>query len=212
MSNNNSIDAIIFDLDGTIYNKKWLKLFFSLSFIFNLPVLLAFLKIRKLNYGVDYRSKEEFNKNIILALSKKTSLSIKQSEVFINIFMKKFISILKRKYKPNKDIIQVISYYYDKGVKIVCLSDYSMVKERLQALGVDIDKFAIIKSSEDYGTLKPAVTPFLKIAEELKILPSNIIVVGDRDDTDGEGARKSGMRFIKYPENFNILTKTIINE
>jgi len=198
------VDAIIFDLDGTIYNKKRLKLFFSLSFILKLPLMLSYLKVRKNNYGIDYGSKEEFQKKIIEELATKASISTDKSEKFINIFMTKFVSILKHKYKPNDDIISVIDKYYNKGTKIVCLSDFSMVKERLLALNININKFTLIKSSEDYGTLKPATVPFIKIAEELNILPSKIVVVGDRDDTDGEGARRSNMRFVKYPEKFNI--------
>ncbi len=200
----NDVDAIIFDLDGTIYNKKGLKLFFSLSFLHKLPLMLSYLKVRKNNYGVNYGNKKEFHQKIIEELAIKSSITTKESEKFINLFMSKFVSILKHKYKPNDDIISVIDKYYNNGTKIVCLSDFSMVKERLLALNINIDKFTLIKSSEDYGTLKPATTPFIKIAEELNISPSKIIVVGDRDDTDGEGARRSNMRFVKYPEEFNI--------
>ena len=120
--------------------------------------------------------------------------------------MEKFVSILKNWYKANDNIVEAIDYYYDKGVKLVCLSDYSKVKERLLALDIDIDKFTLIKSSEDYGTLKPSESAFIKIAESLNISPSKILVVGDRDDTDGEGARRSKMQFIKYPEDFKILS------
>jgi len=199
------VDAIIFDLDGTIYDKKGLKLFFTLAFLHKLPLMLSYLKVRKNNYGVDYGSKEEFQKQIIAELASKSSISTEKSKKLINLFMTKFVTILKHKYKPNSDIVSVIDKYHTKGTKIVCLSDFSMVKERLLALNIDINKFTLIKSSEDYGTLKPATTPFIKIAEELNISPSKIIVVGDRDDTDGEGARRSNMRFVKYPKEFNIL-------
>ena len=212
MKDVNNIEAIIFDLDGTIYNKKWLKLFFSLSYIFNLSILLSYLKIRKQNIGIDCETKEKFNAKIIEEFSKSTSMSHEKCEIFIEKFMQKFISVLDKKYKPNNDIIEVINYYHNKSVKIVCLSDYSMAKERLLALNVDITKFTLIKSSEDYGALKPAKSPFIKIAEELNIEPSKIIVVGDRDDTDGEGARRCNMEFVKYPEQFDVLTKTIIDE
>jgi len=212
MKDVNNIEAIIFDLDGTIYNKKWLKLFFSLSYIFNLSILLSYLKIRKQNIGIDCKTKDKFNVRIIEDLSKRTSMSHEKCKIFIENFMQNFISILEKKYKPNNNIIEVINYYHNKGVKIICLSDYSMAKERLLALNIDITKFTLIKSSEDYGALKPAKTPFIKIAEELNIDVSKIIVVGDRDDTDGEGARRCNMEFVKYPEQFNILTKHIIDE
>ena len=33
------------------------------------------------------------------------------------------------------------------------------------------------------------------IARELGVAPGRVLVIGDRDDTDGEGARRSGMPF-----------------
>ena len=37
----------------------------------------------------------------------------------------------------------------------------------------------------------------MEIAQNLKVNPQNILVVGDRDDTDGEGARLAGMNYIQ---------------
>jgi FMN phosphatase YigB (HAD superfamily) len=168
--------------------------------------MLAYLKVRKENIGVDCGTKAEFDKRILADLVKKRSIPDKKGEEFIRLFMLKFVSILKNWYKANDNIIEAIDYYHNKGVKLVCLSDYSMVKERLVALDIDIDKFTLIKSSEDYGTLKPAESAFLKISESLNITPSKILVIGDREDTDGDGARRSKMQFIKYPEDFKILS------
>ena len=47
------------------------------------------------------------------------------------------------------------------------------------------------------GCLKPAPRGFLKIAADLNARPKDCLVVGDRDDTDGFGARLTQMQFVQ---------------
>jgi len=203
------IKAVIFDLDGTIYNKKRLKYFFILAFIGKLKLLTSLLKARKEAEGLEFENQNEFNAHILAEMVKHSSKSKAQCELFIEKFMRKFIQILKRNYKPEVQIVHAINYFSDQNYKLVCLSDYSFVQERLMALNIDITKFALIKSSEEYGALKPAPKSFLAIAKFLNIETEKILVIGDRNDTDGEGARLSQMQFIKYPENFNVINQII---
>jgi FMN phosphatase YigB (HAD superfamily) len=67
----------------------------------------------------------------------------------------------------------------------------------MQAISISSDNVDIMKSSQELGGLKPAPQLFLKLADQLKIAPEKILVVGDRDDTDGQGAINSGMKFIQ---------------
>ena len=46
------------------------------------------------------------------------------------------------------------------------------------------------------GGLKPYKECFDKVAAMLGLDNSEILIVGDRDDTDGEGARRAGMHFL----------------
>ena len=71
-----------------------------------------------------------------------------------------------------------------------------MAEEKLYALGLSPDLFdAGVYSASDLGGLKPCPVPFLKIAHAMGIDPSLITVVGDREDTDGDGAAAAGMNF-----------------
>ena len=93
-----------------------------------------------------------------------------------------------------------ISALQKKGIKIAVFSDYPRVKQRIRALDFSdetISQISGIYSAEDFGSQKPATRPFLEIAQNLGVKPENCLVVGDRDDTDGDGARNTNMEFIQ---------------
>ena len=66
-------------------------------------------------------------------------------------------------------------------------------------------------SSESFGALKPAPRPFLEIAAKLNISPENILVIGDRNDTDGLGAESAKMKFIQTESHKTKGDKTVIS-
>ena len=71
------------------------------------------------------------------------------------------------------------------------------------AVGMDqelVSFFSRIYSTQEFGCLKPAKRAFDEIAKAMAVPPENCLVVGDRADTDGEGARNSGMQFIQISD------------
>lgn len=203
------INAVIFDLDGTVYNKKRLKCFFIWTFKWQLKLLTSLLKARKVAEGKEFENQEFFKAHVLETMVKQSSKSKAICERFIIKFMKKFVNILEHNYKAEPQIVKAIDYYFSQNIKMACLSDYNFVKERLVALKIDISKFTVLKSSEEFGALKPSPKSFLAVAELLNVAPEKVLVIGDRDDTDGEGARASQMQFVKYPDNFNIINQII---
>ncbi|MBD3244291.1 MAG: HAD-IA family hydrolase, partial [Chitinivibrionales bacterium] len=67
-------------------------------------------------------------------------------------------------------------------------------------LGLQHSWFDIVASSEEAGALKPNPRPFLDIASRFSLRPAEILVIGDRDDTDGAAAAACGMRFIRISD------------
>ena len=105
--------------------------------------------------------------------------------------------MLSEKFKARKNINKFLNELKNNNVKLAILSDYGHVEERLDALKINKSLFDIIASNEEYGVLKPSKRPLLDIAEKLKVGCYDVLVVGDRDDTDGEGARLAKMDYIK---------------
>ncbi|GMO14258.1 MAG: hypothetical protein Ta2A_24720 [Treponemataceae bacterium] len=89
-------------------------------------------------------------------------------------------------------------------IPVAVYSDYEHVAEKMAAIRLQPKDYGIspdhLYGPEHFGALKPAARPFRLIAEALGVPAEKvgkIIVVGDRDDTDGEGARNAGMRFLQ---------------
>ncbi len=204
-----TIKAVIYDLDGTLYQRKGIKFHFAYIFIFKLKLMLSFLKIRKNIEGQDFGSMSKLQKYQVSQLSMLSNKTEEESKKFIEYFMQQFVFILKKYYQTEKQMAASINFFKMQNIPLICLSDYLLIKERLTAIGMNPNIFSLIRSSEEYGALKPSSKSFLAIADELQIAPANILVIGDRYDTDGEGAEKSGMQFVKYPENFNQINNIV---
>ncbi|MBW2264536.1 MAG: HAD family hydrolase, partial [Deltaproteobacteria bacterium] len=84
-----------------------------------------------------------------------------------------------------------------RGLKTAVLSDYGRVAERVEALRLPVTLFDDLASAEDAGALKPSPLPFLMSARNLGLEPDQVLVVGDRDDMDGQGAMAAGMAFLR---------------
>ena len=67
-------------------------------------------------------------------------------------------------------------------------------------LRIPAEYFDPISSCEFAGALKPAPRPFSEIAQYWNLPVDKILVIGDRDDTDGNAARNAGMRFIQISD------------
>ena len=83
------------------------------------------------------------------------------------------------------------------GISLGAFSEYPC-EAKLEALGIR-DCFQITVSSwdSDIGRFKPDPRGFLVAAQQLGCAPKRTLMIGDRDDADGAGARAAGMPFIK---------------
>jgi FMN phosphatase YigB (HAD superfamily) len=84
-----------------------------------------------------------------------------------------------------------------RGVKLAIVSDYPVAR-KLRALNIPVAFDAIVSSGEAGGParLKPHPEGYLLAARRLGVPAQRCLVVGDRDDADGEAARRAGMSFL----------------
>ena len=80
------------------------------------------------------------------------------------------------------------------SLRLAVYSDYPFLKERMEALGISYGRTPLY-GPESFGAQKPAARPFIRIAGDLGLSPEEVLVIGDRTDTDGLGAFNAGMRF-----------------
>lgn len=98
---------------------------------------------------------------------------------------------------PRKGLHRFLGEALKHGVRLGAFSEYPC-ERKLEHLGVR-DPFTAIVSSFDAEVrrFKPDPAGFLHTAERLGAGAGETLVIGDRDDADGAGARAAGMRYIE---------------
>lgn len=187
------IKAVIFDFDGTLYDKKGFAKKLILSDILNLFKLRASRKARESLMGREFPSSLALYDEMFRLMGGKKE---KQRSWYFNTFYKRFVSVLSKQYEKREGLDDLLSVLKAKGLSVALLSDYAMIKERLHAIDVSPSYFDVIMSSEETGALKPSSKSFLKCAEHMNADPSQTLVIGDREDTDGEGAKNAKMPYL----------------
>ena len=195
------IKAIIFDLDGTLYNFKWLPFRLMWSLPTDILRIKADRRVRKSLKGCDFATPEAYLAEYAQRMAEKTDFKSQDAlNWYINRYMGTMCFLLKRYYSQRAQLAEVFARLHQQKIKIAVFSDYPRVHQRIRALDFSDETMTTISgifSAQDFGSQKPAPRPFLEIAANLGVTPNQCLVVGDRDDTDGAGARETGMGFIQ---------------
>lgn len=192
--------AVIFDFDGTLYDNTGIAKAMILSHPFRFSFMKAERAARRKLKGRDFETPERFKMEFY---KKACESSLFNETAFGNWYETRYLKYLEgalkqKRFKCHPRIFEVFSALSKAGKKIALYSDYNLIKERALACGISqeaLDLCSGFYSSETLGCLKPAPRAFLKIAADLETRPKDCLVVGDRDDTDGMGARMTEMGF-----------------
>ncbi|MBN1758794.1 MAG: HAD family hydrolase [Chitinispirillaceae bacterium] len=196
------IGGIIFDLDGTLYRME--PFFQPLMFFSLLPHpfrLLHFLAERSKLSGRDFGTREQLLDVLCTHLSKRLNVNPDSLHRWIaDRFYPAFIAAMRFQRRKRDGMKPMLEHLHGSGIRLAVLSDYHAVEERLSMLRIPAEYFDPVSSCESAGALKPAPRPFTEIARSWELPADRILVVGDRDDTDGKAAQNAGMRFIRITD------------
>lgn len=189
--------AIIFDLDGTLYDNSRLPFRLIIRSLGKLRILKSERTSRKILAGVHFNSPDEFYRKHFDTMSHICGKSPEKVEKWYHeCYLPLMTHILTKKCTCKPNTVETLKKLRKNGIKTAVLSDYECVKERLMAVDIDPDLFDICIDAPTTGGLKPDKSSFLHIADMFGIEPDDVLVVGDRPDTDGEGARNAGMKLL----------------
>jgi HAD superfamily hydrolase (TIGR01509 family) len=192
-------DAWLVDLDGTLYLPKPLKLVMAAHLLAAGPRALRIIRhfrkeheaIRETMRGCDPSPFEEQ----LLRTAK--ALAFERDEVLATVNRYMFERPLPwlRRLKRN-DLLREIATFREDGGRTAIVSDYP-ASAKLAALEVSNLFDRIVASGEPEGPtrLKPAPDGYLLAAKALGVEPTRCLVIGDRQDADGEAATAAGMEF-----------------
>lgn len=184
------IEAIAFDIDGTLYSDMSLYIRILPYFLKRLPFFLAYNRARKiLHRTAPLADFYEYQARLLaeeLKISSQDAKKMIQENVYDG--MKPFF----KKIKAFKGVHTLFEECKKHNIKIGILSDFPPEqKGDIWGLAPMCD---VIMGSEECGALKPSIYTFGSFAKALNVSPEKILYVGNSIRADINGAKKAGMK------------------
>jgi len=188
-------NAIVADLDGTLYFLNPVRLCMAVSillFCITHPLMWQEIFLVR-NYRKLYSNGFGHSERCSL-LARKYHLSTNQVENIIQKWMVLRPMPFVRKF-CDKRLISFLKNCHALGVKLFVYSDYP-VTDKLKALGFAPDA---AYSADNLGCLKPLPDGLLYILKENGVKASDCLFIGDKFEKDGKCAENTGMDYFILP-------------
>lgn len=194
--------AVIFDVDGTLYYQKPLRLIMAARLCLHymvrpwrwtdLAILKTFRVLReKGEYGESRLADAQYQ-----AVADHLDVPLER----VRAVVEKWMEVCPRpylRYCKDQRLAGWIISLRKAGVLTVAYSDYP-VEEKLKALGIEMD-FHFCATDAAINRLKPDPKGLTAILAALSLSAKECLMVGDRDEKDGECARRVGMDYQILP-------------
>lgn len=208
---NGAHEAWLVDLDGTLYKSLPIKIVMGTSLLLSgrkvMPAISAFRKahesIRE-EGGVDETedgmgdgtgdSDSPYERQLIRA-AKDCQWPLEDLRKAVKLWMIEKPGPWLLRFR-RQALISEIEAFKQQGGKTAVVSDYP-ASSKLRSMGL-MDLFETVVCNGEPGgpkQLKPDPEGYLLAAKHLGVEPAKCLVIGDREDADGEAARRAGMGF-----------------
>mgnify|MGYP006342649963 FL=1 len=210
IKNLGEIEAIAFDIDGTLYPQNsihWRAIFhYIIHNYFFLHYGIVRSKLHKMNRLEDLNDTQAELMAKGLLCSKEVAKEKLRKIVYDGL--KKYF----KRIKCYDNVPETFEKFKNAGFKLALLSDFPP-EQKGEIWGVK--KYCdVVLGTEQLGALKPDPYSFLEMAKMLNVEPSKILYVGNSKKYDVEGSHNAGMKcaylvpfrkrlfkkFIKEPE------------
>jgi len=187
-------DLIVFDVDGTLYFQRKLRLIMAgrlMGYYALRPWKLKDLFIIK-----DFRSlrdKAESTANLYELTAEKNKVSVKRTEEVIRkwIYENPMDAVAA---SADLELINIAKELKNSGKTVAIWSDYE-ADEKLKALGLECD-LVYTAEQERVKELKPSPKGLKLIMADTGISADKTLMVGDRMEKDGEAAKAAGCEYL----------------
>lgn len=185
--NNQKIKAVVFDLDDTLYSESsWRDSGFR--FIAR--------ELKKKRFPVTFKKiselYKEYPKTLFNELAARYNLPY-SADYLINQYRRHFPQI--KLYPGAREMLKTLKKEYQLGL----LTDYFHLVQanKVKALGISIF-FDFIVYTDEIQASKPETKGFELIKQKLKAGDREIMYIGDNEEKDFLGAKKSGFWTVKF--------------
>jgi len=191
------IKTVVFDLDGTLYDKTGLANRMVKRLWWCLPLLVSERLARRNAHYVQFASAEEFYGFFFSTMARGHWWGAGiAGRWYDHVYLPAMVRLIARYHKPRPEAMALIEECKREGKKMAIYSDYGCVIDKLEALGIDPQQFELLVSAPEMGALKPSAESARRVLEILGAEPETTLFVGDRDDKDGASARAVGAKFL----------------
>lgn len=182
--------GFIFDIDGTLYSQKAMRMKMLKRLLFfyavrpnRLKELFALKSFRELREMDEW--KQARFKDLYREISKKTTLPVTKIERTIQywMFQAPLDIINKCSYQ---DVVSYVNEQHRNGKKVIIYSDYPAI-EKLNVIGIEYD-LVFAFGVDGINEQKPSLQIMEKIVSESGLTADQLLYVGDRDDRDKASA------------------------
>ena len=188
--------AIIFDLDGTLYESRHFPLRLILADPLHIGMLGAERKCRKKLCDRHFDKASDYYDALFTAMGKGSPERAERCRRwFYGRYMPEQVRIIRDKFGPRPQLKEFITGLRKRGYKLAVLSDYCSAAEKLAAIGLSEADFDAVWESPALGGLKPREEVFLNACKALGTTPIETLMIGDKASKDG-GALRAGLQFI----------------
>lgn len=187
-----AIDGVTFDLDGTLYDHGVVRWPLLLRNVFRLRVLRVGHRVRE-----ELRQRSFDTGALLLAeearvVGERLGVPPVRARALLDAAFERSLSAVLKRHRHAGSHAALAALAARLPIAVV--SD-RRIDDKLAALGLLHLPWAAKVSADDTGALKPSPRPFLLACQRMGIAPARALHIGDRDDTDGEGARAAGLCF-----------------
>lgn len=198
-----TVRLVVFDVDGTLYSQRVLRALMVgelLVFLIRHPLrfrdVIIIREYRRVHETFHSNEFDNLDEALVAAVSARLSIGHQQIHEAVNEWLfRRPLKYLRYVYFP--EVKATINHLKKNGVMVTFLSDH-YPGGKLQALGFKVEG-AYYSTRPDLNCLKPNPNLLSKILSDFGVLPCECVVIGDRDDRDGELARGAGAHFILFP-------------
>ncbi len=194
------MEAVIFDVDGTLYDQRKLRLrmlsdmFAALlrrpRILYDFKILWDFRKIRERNR---FLAETGIKERQYVWGARVSGVPVEKVETVVTEWMveKPLRHLSECRFEGTAELFD---YLKKNRIRIGIFSDYPVIR-KLEALKLAADE-VVCALDEDVDRLKPDPKGLVVAAKKLGVSVRDCLFIGDRDDRDGECARRAGMPFM----------------